>query len=233
MQIHEKIEQARVLAGLTQDEMAKKLGIQRSTYQYWEKATPSLDKIRKVAAALGLTVDHFLSDNDESFVSRETYREQLQEQKMTIKTYLVPLVPIKVQAGYIESYMLDEFIEKLERFPMAPGINPRGAEWRWFEVQGESMEPTLFEGDYILCSSVNQEDWGSLENYYMYVIVTGGENRGMWVKRIKRRGSLQITLYSDNKKVKPRLIELSEVREVWKVRRHLNARMPPPEKIED
>lgn len=65
MQIHKKIEQARLSAGLTQDEMAEKLGIKRSTYQYWEKITPSIDKIKKVAKALKLSEDYFFGEKDE------------------------------------------------------------------------------------------------------------------------------------------------------------------------
>lgn len=68
MQIHKKIEQARLSAGLTQDEMAEKLGIKRSTYQYWEKITPSIDKIKKVAKALKLSEDYFFGDKDEKLV---------------------------------------------------------------------------------------------------------------------------------------------------------------------
>lgn len=63
MEIHEKIKQARVSAGLNQDEIAEKIGIKRSTYQYWEENTPSLDKIKKVAKALNLSVDYFIDEN--------------------------------------------------------------------------------------------------------------------------------------------------------------------------
>jgi transcriptional regulator with XRE-family HTH domain len=72
MQIHEKIERARVSAGLTQDQMAEKLGIKRSTYQYWEKKTPGIDKLRQVAKALHLPNDYFLGNGDENFVSHNT-----------------------------------------------------------------------------------------------------------------------------------------------------------------
>lgn len=60
LQIHEKIEQARVSAGLTQLEMAEKLGIKRSTYQYWEQKTPKMENILAVAKVLGLPKEYFL-----------------------------------------------------------------------------------------------------------------------------------------------------------------------------
>lgn len=60
LQIHQKIEQARVSAGLSQEEMAEKLGIKRSTYQYWEKKTPKIESVRAVARVLGLPESYFL-----------------------------------------------------------------------------------------------------------------------------------------------------------------------------
>lgn len=69
LQIHEKIEAERIKAGLTQDEMAEKLGIKRSTYQYWEKNTPKVDKVKAVAEALGKPADYFFVTPDEKFVT--------------------------------------------------------------------------------------------------------------------------------------------------------------------
>lgn len=75
MQIHDKIRQARVSAGLTQAEMAEKLGIERSTYQYWEKKTPSIDSIKLVAKTLKLSEDYFFVRNDEKKQVQETPQE--------------------------------------------------------------------------------------------------------------------------------------------------------------
>lgn len=64
LQIHKKIKQARLSASLTESQMAEKLGIERTTYQYWEKKTPSLEKIKMVASVLNLEIDYFLGSND-------------------------------------------------------------------------------------------------------------------------------------------------------------------------
>lgn len=72
MQIHEKIEKERVKAGLTQEEMAEKLNIKRSTYQYWERKTPGIDKIKLVARALNLPYDYFFVTEDEKLVAYES-----------------------------------------------------------------------------------------------------------------------------------------------------------------
>lgn len=67
LQIHEKIKLARESARLSQDEMAEKLQMKRSTYQYWEEKDPSVLKIARVAEALGLDKGVFFVQNDEDF----------------------------------------------------------------------------------------------------------------------------------------------------------------------
>jgi transcriptional regulator with XRE-family HTH domain len=59
LQIHKRIKDERIKAGLSEDEIAEKIGVGRTTYQYWEKKTPAVDKIKKVAKALGLPEDYF------------------------------------------------------------------------------------------------------------------------------------------------------------------------------
>jgi transcriptional regulator with XRE-family HTH domain len=71
LQIHKKIELARKAAGLSQEQLADKLEISRSTYQYWEQKTPSIDKIEGVAEALGLQKDYFFVTPDEYFIKQQ------------------------------------------------------------------------------------------------------------------------------------------------------------------
>lgn len=70
-QIHERIKDERIKAGLSEDEMAEKLQIKRSTYQYWEKTTPSVEKIKEVSKVLGLPEVYFFINPDEN-VPRES-----------------------------------------------------------------------------------------------------------------------------------------------------------------
>jgi transcriptional regulator with XRE-family HTH domain len=67
-EIHELIKNERIKAGLSEEDMAKRLKIPRSTYQYWEENTPKIDKIKAVAKALGYKEDYFFGKNDDNFV---------------------------------------------------------------------------------------------------------------------------------------------------------------------
>jgi transcriptional regulator with XRE-family HTH domain len=78
MQIHQLLKKERVKANLTEDEMAEILGISRSTYQYWEKKTPAVDKIKAVAKALNLAEDYFFINSDENLIS-DNERDQVNE----------------------------------------------------------------------------------------------------------------------------------------------------------
>lgn len=50
------------MAGLSQQELADKIGVKRSTYAYWERTiVPKADELDKIAEALGVSFDEFLS----------------------------------------------------------------------------------------------------------------------------------------------------------------------------
>lgn len=54
-----RVKELRVLKNLTQDELAKKMDVTRSTVAMWEtgKALPNSDKLPKLAEVLGCTID--------------------------------------------------------------------------------------------------------------------------------------------------------------------------------
>jgi transcriptional regulator with XRE-family HTH domain len=228
LQIHEKIEQARISAGLSQEDMAEKLGIGRSTYQYWEKKTPSIDKILKVAKALNLPEDYFFGENDENIISDSeiSYSQKRLTQKNTPTNPLtVPLVPVKAQAGYVKAIDQSTFIDTLEQYALPPGVNPQGAIWRYWEVEGSSMEPAFNTGDVILTSQVHQMDWENLRNFYLYVIVT---DERVLFKRVFCKNSLEWVLISENEEQYPQqILPVEYIKEVWVFRRSIIAKAPP------
>ncbi|GHS88095.1 hypothetical protein FACS189487_05580 [Campylobacterota bacterium] len=67
MKFGKKIAIARNNAGLTQSELAAKTGISRPTIQLYEydKVDPSMSKLQKIAAVLGIPIDFFLTDSDQ------------------------------------------------------------------------------------------------------------------------------------------------------------------------
>jgi transcriptional regulator with XRE-family HTH domain len=232
------IKEIRQLYNLTQGEFAAALGITRELVNKIEKGKIG---VSKATAAL---VRQFVQERSgsEGFShrggevaylglprDRRTYREQRLDQKNEASDYRVPLVAIKAQAGYVKGFEQVDYIDALEQYSLPPGVNPTGAIWRYFEVDGESMEPTLFAGDVLLASMLPHEDWKDLRNYGVYILLTAEQ---LLVKRVYRLSEEEWVLISDNEEAAPQVrIPVSAVRQVWTFRRHIRSRLPEPKEV--
>lgn len=224
---------ARITKGFTQEQMAERLEISHRNYQRYEDGLfpkfRSLN-IKKIDDILGTALFPLLYDKQITQEPTENYITKRRNQKNSQNVFMVPLLPVKARAGYIKSFDQTDFLNTLEQYALPPGINPRGATWRYFEVGGSSMEPTLHSGDIILCSMVPYEDWGQLRNFYIYVIVTETQ---VLVKRLYAKSKTTWVMISDNEKEYPQeLITIVDVRELWVFRRHIDSKAPPPKKID-
>ena len=95
------------------------------------------------------------------------------------------------------------------------------------------MEPTLFEGDKVICSFLEPTLWeNSLKDNYVYVIVTRGD---IVVKRVtnKIKEKRQLELRSDNSFYEPYTVNLGDVREIWYVRAKISPFLPSPQNIQN
>lgn len=61
------LEMARARIGLTQEELAKKLGITRNTYAKYEKykASMRIDMAQKFSSIVGISIDNLIFFNDD------------------------------------------------------------------------------------------------------------------------------------------------------------------------
>lgn len=114
LQIHEKIVQARVSLGLTQEEVADKLGVPRTTYKGWEIKTPSIDKVKRIAEALGLPIDYFFAQNGEKTANDidpkyvrtiEDLNEMYKKEIARLQTELNEIKEIKAVVSEIKEHL--------------------------------------------------------------------------------------------------------------------------------
>lgn len=139
-------------------------------------------------------------------------------------------VPIAAQAGYGSQVHDPMFFEELPSFSL-PGQQFQSSTHRCFDVAGDSMEPSIYSGDKVVCSFVESENWfTSIRNNYVYVLVT---HTSVLVKRVtnnlKKNGSL--LLISDNNFYSPTELELKDMVEVWQVKLKISQFMPSPSHI--
>src|SRR6476620_2620961 len=164
MKTEYNIKNIRQLYNLTQEEFAIALGITRELVNKMEKGKSSMSKATK------LLINNFIEERKSEDFSHSIvsdvqifgtahprtrnlpYYLERREQKKEVRPLEVPMVGIKAQAGYVKAYEQTDYLDTLEKYALPPGVNPTGAVWSYFEVDGESMEPTLFVGDLILAT---------------------------------------------------------------------------------
>jgi phage repressor protein C with HTH and peptisase S24 domain len=151
------------------------------------------------------------------------YLKKRRAQKNTSQPYMVPLVPMKAIAGYVKSYDQIEFLDTLEKYSLPPGVSPVGAVWQYFEIAGDSMEPTFQSSDIVLASQVPFDDWIHIRNFYVYIILT---EKDLWIKHVYAESRDEWILISENESAyKPFVVKVADIRELWVMRRHIKKEM--------
>jgi len=153
LQIHQKIAQARIAAGYTQDQFAEILGIKRSTYQYWEEKTPGVDKIAKIAKALKLPLEHFL--NAES-TSKKAKRDEPETDDLAIET-IRDLARSSVILAESNKVLADNNKELIVMFKATADVRLKNQST---ETVGEMLAPYLYK---MANAGIGQKFWKSVD----------------------------------------------------------------------
>ncbi len=139
-------------------------------------------------------------------------------------------VPIPAQAGYAGELANPSFIEKLPSYTL-PDYKYQVGTHRSFDVSGDSMEPTLFEGDKVICSFIEPTLWeNAIKDSYVYVVVTRGD---VVVKRVTNelKSKKQLQLHSDNDFYQAYAVTMGDLRELWYVRAKISPFLPSPQNV--
>ena len=140
-------------------------------------------------------------------------------------------VPVPAQTSYASELSNPKFIQNLPSFTL-PDYKYKVGTHRSFDAAGDSMEPTLFEGDKIVCSFIEPTLWESgMKDGYVYVIVTQDD---IVIRRVYNQLKINklIEVHSDNRFYEPYTIPLSMIREIWYVRAKISPFLPSPNRIQ-
>jgi len=139
-------------------------------------------------------------------------------------------VPFEAHAGYGNQMTDPVFMQELPSFTLPDSKYAHGT-YRCFDVIGDSMEPTLFSGDKVVCSYIEQENWlKGIKNNYVYVVITQND---VYVKRVnnKLKESSQLLISSDNQFYEVQSIDIQDLVEVWQVSVKISQFMPSPNHV--
>lgn len=202
MTIAESLKNERNKKGLSQKEFADKLGINARTYASYERGERDISTalLLNICKTLNISSDVILGNNIENKILKKIpYNAEGME--------LIPLVG-KVAAGY--NCHAEENITEYIRTDT--DSLKTGYDYFWLEVKGDSMEPTIQEGDLVL---VQEQD--TLDSDCFAVVIVDNED-GL-VKKVSI-DSGKVVLFSINPYYPPRTFEkedMNRIRIVGKV----------------
>ncbi|WP_373552806.1 helix-turn-helix transcriptional regulator [Haliscomenobacter sp.] len=133
-------------------------------------------------------------------------------------------IPCSVQPEYVQEIGNPEFIQSLPSYSL-PSLNNKTAQ-RSFDINGDSMEPTFFEGDKVVCSFIEPNQWEQgIKNQHVYVLVS---KAAVVVNRVRNelKEHQHLKLYADNSFYESHTIHLSDIQEVWQVHTQISAFLP-------
>jgi SOS-response transcriptional repressor LexA len=180
--------------GLNQKEFIEENSLSvNSFYRLLRTGSARESTIKKIAAALNVSPDKLYS------------RDQ--------SKYNVIHVPISVQAGYFMGYTQDS--PEIRSFWL-PEIGD--TQHYAFNVSGDSMAPTLMNGDIVICQKLA----GAEEIKPGAVYVLFDKTDGVVVKRLQLEGQ-QVKVVSDNPKYPAYSITARSVTQLYRVKRVITA----------
>ncbi|OOR96760.1 transcriptional regulator [Canicola haemoglobinophilus] len=181
-------------------EFARQTGVTLSTIARWRKgeAEPSRPNLVRIAEATGVSIQWLATGEEEPKKTIERSVERVKALTEEAVTMIASYSSINVSAGFgsfnegvtkpdgQEPYF-DSLLQSLR-------VNPENCAVFW--ANGDSMYPTIDDGDQLLVDLSKNEMKGSDKIY----LVQNGES--VWVKRVKMKWD-GIDLISDNKEEYP------------------------------
>ena len=139
-------------------------------------------------------------------------------------------VPYRAQAGYGGQLANPVYFDDLPTYSL-PFDNLKGGTFRSFEIAGDSMEPTLYMGDKLVCAFIEPDSWKSrVKDFHVYIVIT---NDDIVVKRVENKLHINgtLVLYSDNDYYPPKTINGEDVKEIWYPRLKMSSFMASPKNL--
>ena len=198
--------------------MAEIIGISRSTYTGIEKGRATLTERNKMLIIDKLNVNPiwFETGEGEMLKSNFTQSDVRNVDTQTMNWIQIPFIPVHARATFAETFETEIHELSTLTIPRLPGINYENG--KVFEVDGDSMDPTLITGEQVFCEYVDPADW----KYITGPVVVAFGNNLIVVKRIKENNlsNGELTLWSDNEMGGKFTLhtEQDQIRRMYKVR---------------
>ncbi|HMQ49558.1 MAG TPA: S24 family peptidase [Saprospiraceae bacterium] len=216
--VYDELEQRELIKG--KSDIAKKLGTYNHIINSILKGQRNitLEQLHKLFENFNINANYLFGISEELFLDgtqapTASIPARPREWHTAVGRQNITLVTQKAVAGYALEHEDKTFLESLQRF----SIPDMEGELIAFEISGDSMLPTITNGDIVICEPLDSNT--PLRENHVYVIVTDGVVAKR-IQQIRKRNKItKLRLISDNDAVyKPYEIALEEVRQVLKVK---------------
>lgn len=215
--VYKELEEHNLIKG--KSDIAKQLGTYNHVINSILKGQRNItvDQLNKLFEHYGVNANYLFGQSEDIFRPGFSARGEVpalnQDERYFTGRDNITLVPERAMAGYALEYQDSEYLESLQKFSV-PGM---AGELIAFEINGDSMTPTITSGDIVICAPLERGD--PLRDNHVYVIVTDV----VVAKRIQQiRNENEVyalRLISDNHSVyQPYETPLEDVRQILKVK---------------
>jgi transcriptional regulator with XRE-family HTH domain len=237
MSVGNNLKLLRKRKGLSQEEVAQTLGMNRSTYSGYENgvAQPNIDNLIAFSRLFEISVDELVKNDFTQFETNDwsrmerSWKEKISGSHLRILTSVVnekneeviELIPEKARAGYVSNFEDQQFLQELPRFQLP--FLPKDRKYRAFSIDGDSMPPltnkSIVVGEFV-------EDWSLLKSHVPCVVVTRDE--GIVFKFLYNQldDSRSFMLVSANPYYKPYQVRYEQVMEIWRFKAYISSDFP-------
>ncbi len=227
--VNKNLKFLRVQQGLTQKQLAEKLGLKQAAIGAYEeeRATPPLTSLLDIIKIFNVNLDDLVkhdlsrSSEKERKALGSNRREVLAITVDSNNKENVELVTHKASAGYLSGYQDTEFVKDLPKISMP--VLPKNKTYRAFEIQGDSMLPiqpgSIIFGEYV-------ENVTAIKNGKLYILIT--KHDGIVFKRIYNftQDEGKLLLVSDNRQYEPYSVDANDILELWSAKAFFSNQFP-------
>ena len=178
-----RIKEFRKLNGLTQEKLAKIIGVSRSTIAMYESnaSEPDIQTLERLAKYFNISIDELLGMNT------------------TVKKVQGIKIPV---LGSIPAGIPLEAIQDIVDYEEIPEALARNGEFFALKVKGDSMAPTILNGDIVIVRKQEDADSGSIcvvmiNGYDATLKEIKKELGGIWILPRNPNSDFKPTFYSN------------------------------------
>ncbi len=220
--IYEELEKYNLIKG--KSDLAKQLNTYNHVINSILKGQRNItvDQLYKLFEIYGIDANYVFGNSEELFLDKDLVPGEVPTRAMKERQKggreNITLVPVRALAGYALEHQDKNFLNALQKFSI-PNMD---GNLLAFEISGDSMLPTITNGDVVICEELERGE--PLRDNQVYVIVTDVVVAKR-IQQIKEDSSVvRLRLISDNGAVyKPYEVELEDIRQLLKVKCRLTS----------